>query len=89
MPAEKIIVIAHSGYRGEEVPKTLILDDEEIEVMEILERWVEERLEDREAKRCFIVKGSDGRRHKLYYDEKTMEWYYITNRKEHGANRIA
>jgi hypothetical protein len=77
MSVKRIQVIAYSGYRDEQTPRALTLNDEKIEVTEILERWVEEGLEDREARRCFIVKGSDGRRHRLYYDEKLMEWYYV------------
>jgi len=77
MSAERIKVIAHSGYRGEETPMALILNDEKIEVTEILDRWVEEDLEDRSRKRFFLLKGRDGKRHKLYYAEELMEWYYV------------
>lgn len=76
MTEERIKVITYSGYRGEEIPRFLILHGGEIEVIEITERWIEEGIEDRERKRFFIVKGSDGKKHKIYYDEKTMEWFY-------------
>lgn len=75
---EKIKVIAYSGYRGEETPREIILHNEKIEVVEILSSWMEERLEDRERKRFFRVKGSDGKIHKIYYDERAMEWFYGT-----------
>jgi hypothetical protein len=54
----------------------MILHNERIEVVEILSGWMEEGLEDRERKRFFRVKGSDGKIHKIYYDERAMEWFY-------------
>jgi len=39
--------------------------------------WIEEGIEDRVRKRFFKVKGSDGKTHKIYYDEKEMEWFYM------------
>jgi hypothetical protein len=53
---DKVEVIAYSGYRGEEIPKAILLDNQRIEVVEILESWVEEWLEDRARKRFFKVK---------------------------------
>ena len=79
MLEEKIEVIAYSGYRGEETPRIISLRGERIEVTEILKRWIEERSEDRSRKRFFRIRGSDGKIHKIYYDEKGMEWVYIVN----------
>mgnify|MGYP001043449285 CR=1 FL=1 len=76
MSEEKIRVVAYSGYRGEETPKTIIHHHEKIEVIEILSRWIEEGLGDRLRKRFFVIKGSDGGIHKIFYDEKTQEWYH-------------
>jgi len=77
MPEERIEVIAYSGYRGEETPRTIILPDKEVEVFEILNRWIEEGFEDRGRKRFFKVKESDGNTHKIYYDEEAEEWFYV------------
>ena len=77
MRQESIEVIAYSGYRGEETPRTIILHDKTIEVFEILDRWIEEGFEERTRKRFFIVKGSDGIVYKIYCDEKVMEWFYV------------
>jgi len=74
---EKIEVIAYSGYRGEETPRTILLHGKRIEVTEILKQWDEERFEERERKRFFKVKGSDGSVHKIYYDEKMMGWFHV------------
>jgi len=74
---ERIKVIAYSGYRGEETPRIILLCGERIEVIEILSRWSEERSTDRARKRFYRVRGNDGFVHKIYYDEKAMEWFYV------------
>ncbi len=76
MPEEKIYVIAYSGYRGEETPRTILLHGERIEVIEILRHWIEERSDDRVRKRFYQVKGSDGKLYRIYYDEKMMGWFH-------------
>ena len=63
---QKIEVIAYSGYRGEEIPRAMILHNEKIEVVEILSSWMEEGLKDRARKRFFKIKGSDGNLHEEY-----------------------
>ncbi len=74
---EKIGVIAYSGYRDEEAPRAILRQGERIEVTEILERWIEERSEDRSRKRFFKIKASDRAVHLIYYDEKVKEWFRI------------
>jgi len=76
MSDEKIDVMAYSGYRGEETPRDFMLGGTRIEVVQIQERWIEEGIEDRAAKRFFKVKGSDGGIHTIFYGEKTAEWYH-------------
>ena len=85
MPVERIKVIAYSGYQGEETLRALFLNNERIEVTEILDRWVRRRVGDRKRKRFFILTASDGKRHKLYYDEETMEWRHAENRMANRA----
>jgi hypothetical protein len=75
MPYQKIKVMAHSGYRGEEKPSTFFINDDKISVVEILDMWIEERLQDKTRKRFFIVKGNDNRQYIIYIDEKTFEWF--------------
>jgi len=77
MSNHRINVITYSGYRGEETPRTVLLHDEKIDVVAIVNMWIEEGLEDRVEKRFFEVKGSDGKTHKIYHDEKEMEWFYM------------
>jgi len=76
MSEEKVRVMAYSGNRGEETPRALVLGGKRIEVIEIQESWIEEGIEDRTIKRFFKVKGNDRGIHKIFYDEKTAEWYY-------------
>jgi len=82
MPDQRIEVIAYSGYRGEEIPRAMILHNEKIEVVEILSSWMEEGFKDRARKRFFKVKGSDGNLYKIYYNEKVMEWFCIVCKRE-------
>ncbi len=77
MPDQRIEVIVYSGYRDEETPRAFILQNEKIEVVEILDMWIEEGFVNRVRKRFFKIKGSDGYIHKIYCDSKTMEWFHI------------
>ena len=76
MPDQKIKVIAYAGYRTEETPRAFILQNEKIVVIEIMDMWIEEGFVNKERKRFFKVKGSDGYIHKIYHDKKTMEWFH-------------
>lgn len=71
---KKIDVHAYAGYRGEEEPRSFLLDKERIEVKEILSLWIEED-EEGSRKRFFKVKGSDGFQYMLSYNEDTHEWF--------------
>jgi len=75
MPDEKIRVQSYSGYRTEESPRAFIFRNEEIEITEIIDLWVEEDVRDGKRRRFFRVKGSDGFIHNIYMDDKTREWY--------------
>jgi len=75
MSEEKIEVIAYSGYRGEETPRIIFLHSQKIEVIEILKRWIEETSDDRTTKRFYQIKGNDGVVRRIYYNERTMEWF--------------
>jgi hypothetical protein len=76
MTDKRIEVITYSGYRGEERPKAFFLHDTRIEVMEILNMWIEEEIDKKARRRIFKVRGSDRNIHEIYCDEKTLEWLY-------------
>ncbi len=74
---KQIEIVAYSGYRGEETPRTILLGRKKIEVVEILRQWVEERSDNRETRRFYQIRGNDGDLYTFYYDEKTMEWFLV------------
>ncbi len=76
MQDKRIEVTSYAGYRGEEYPRAFIVDGEEIDALEIVNRWVEEEEKGRRRKRCFTIKGSEGFIHTLYYDPALKEWFY-------------
>lgn len=77
MREETIEVTAYSGYRGEESPKTFVYQGRHITAVEILRRWVEERVENRKRRRLFEVRGSDDTIHRVAYEEESCEWFYV------------
>ena len=76
MADKKFEVVSYSGYRGEETPRAFILGSERVEVVEVLERWKEQRVAERGVKGYFRVKGDDGLIYTLCYDEQEKEWTY-------------
>jgi hypothetical protein len=75
MPEERIEVTAYAGYRDAETPRVMVLDGQRIEVIRILEQWIEEDGATRTRRRCFKVKGSDFKTRTLYYDEGDRAWF--------------
>ena len=76
--SERIDVITYAGRKGDELPRTFILRGLRIDVVEIIERWIEEGSKDRARKRFFRVKGSDKNTHRIFYDEDNLEWHYLS-----------
>lgn len=77
MNTERIDVIAYFGRKGNERPAAFILHGLRIDVLEIMDHWIEEQFKDRRLKRYFKIRGSDGNTHRLYYDEELQKWYYV------------
>ena len=82
MMDEIIKVIAYSGYRGEEIPRVFLLQEKRVEVVEILDTWIGEDFASKVRKRYFKVKGNDGDTHQIYYNEKTLAWFYVQKKNE-------
>ena len=76
MLSERIDVISYSGTKGDERPMTFILRGLRIDVVSIVDQWIEEGSGDRVRKRCFRIRGSDGNTHRICYDEGAQEWHY-------------
>jgi hypothetical protein len=75
---KEIDVISYSGTKGDERPLTFNHRGLRIDVLEILEHWVEEGFDDKVRKRYFRVKGSDGNTHRIYFNENILKWYYTS-----------
>ncbi len=78
MHVEQIDVITYSGRKGDERPTAFILRGLRIDVVEMLDWWIEEGYKDRARKRFFRVKGNDGNKHRIYFDEQQRQWYYAS-----------
>lgn len=76
MADQKIDIGSYAGYKGEESPRVFFAHGEKITVLNILRMWVEEAEQDRKRKRFFVVQGSDGFDHTLYYDLESRGWFY-------------
>ncbi len=76
MQDKKIEVTSYAGYREEEIPRSFVVDGEDIIVLEIVNQWLEEGERSRERKRFFTIKGSEGFIHTLFYDLALKEWFY-------------
>jgi hypothetical protein len=77
MGQREITVVAYAGYKREECPRSFILEGEHIDVAEIREMWVEENVRNRTRKRCFSVRGENGYRYLISYDEQSGKWSVI------------
>jgi hypothetical protein len=85
MDWEKVEVIAYSGHRGEEIPRTFKWRGSKVEVAEIRSRWIEEGIGDRKTKRIFRLRGTDSATYTLIYDEESREWFCESKREGAGA----
>ena len=63
-----IKVSCYAGYRGEETPQRFFLKDLQIEVVEILDRWLAP------DHRYFKVRGDDGALYILRHDISADRW---------------
>ena len=72
---KKIGVVAYSGHKGEEAPRSFFIEGAKVEVVSITGAWIEESPDDRGRRRFFRIKGSDGFIHTLYYDEVRSGWF--------------
>lgn len=72
----KIEVGSYAGHQGEESPRVFFAHGEKITVLEVLKMWVEEAGPGRTRTRIFVLKGSDGLLHKLYYEIESRQWHY-------------
>lgn len=63
-----IRVVCYEGYRGEESPLRFFLNQRQIEVVEVLDRWLAP------DHRYFKVKGDDGATYIIRHDVTRGQW---------------
>lgn len=61
-------VECYAGHRGEQTPRTLILGERRIAVMEVLDAWLAP------DHRYFKLKGADGDTYLVRHDERSDTW---------------
>ncbi len=71
-----LVVDAYAGYKGEETPRAFILDGARIGVEEILARWYTEQYS------LFKVRGQDGHRYVLRYDQDALVWELVMRERQ-------
>jgi hypothetical protein len=64
-------VECYAGYRAEESPRRFFIGKREIEVIEIIDRWLDP------AHSHFKVRGDDGGIYILRYDQDSGSWEMI------------
>jgi hypothetical protein len=64
----RIRVECYAGYQGEEEPRRFTLVEKQIEVVEILDRWLAP------DHRYFKVRGDDGSIYILRYEVTLLHW---------------
>lgn len=75
MKGQPIEVVAYSGHRGEEAPRSFMLAGKKITVLEVQSQWIEEDAVGSRRRRRFKTTGSDRQVHLLSCEEKTGEWH--------------
>ena len=63
-----VTVECYAGHRGEESPRCFFIGDREVEVADILDRWLDP------THRYFKVRGDDGAVYILRHDEIAGLW---------------
>jgi hypothetical protein len=63
-----VIVECYSGYQGEESPQRFSLGERLVEIIEILDRWLDP------THRYFKVRGDDNAVYILRHDEIAGQW---------------
>jgi hypothetical protein len=63
-----IRVESYAGYRGEQEPRAFWLGERRLDVLEIVDRWMEPQ------RRWYKVHAGDGHTYILRHDEQAGEW---------------
>jgi hypothetical protein len=72
-------VECYAGHRGEQTPRTLILGDRRIAVVEVVDAWLAP------DDRYFKLRGDDGNTYLVRNDERSSTWELTMFRAEHSG----
>jgi hypothetical protein len=79
-PKLEVRVDCYAGYRGEETPRRFFLGERQVEVLQVLDRWLGP------DHRYFKVKGDDGGRYVLRHDTTLDTWELTHYQREEGSS---
>jgi hypothetical protein len=71
-------VECYAGHRGEQMPRTLILGDRRIAVVEVLDAWLAP------DHRYFKLRGADGDTYLVRHEERADTWELTMFRAQHA-----
>ncbi len=74
MADPKIDIGSYAKHQGEESPRVFFAHGEKITVLKVLKMWFEE--ENQSRKRFFVIQGSDGFAHTIYFDPGSGGWFH-------------
>ena len=76
-----IHVDCYAGSRGEETPRAFEYEGKRCRIIEIVQRWIEERLETGRGRRVwFKVTIQDGDVMTIYYEQALEMWFLASER---------
>ena len=64
-------VTCYAGYRGEETPRTFLIHERRVEVVDVIDRWLSPQY------RYFKVRGSDDNTYVIRHSNSTRSWELI------------
>jgi hypothetical protein len=74
----RIRVECYAGYKGEQTPRTLVLGEQRIDVVDVLDQWLAP------DHRYFKVRGGDGDTYIVRQDNRSGEWTLSVFRRGSG-----
>jgi hypothetical protein len=74
----RIRVECYAGYKGEQTPRTLVLGEQRIDVVDVLDQWLAP------DHRYFKVRGGDGDTYIVRQDNQSGDWTLSVFRRGSG-----
>ena len=74
MPDKLITVTTYAGYKGDERPRSLVIDGVTVEVAGVVRTWIEEEAMTGTRRRFFTLQMADGTIRSVFLDDRSS-WY--------------